>query len=51
MVTVATLERAIQESCTLIERGMVVSEIEGSNGLKEMNAVEIRLAYAERMVK
>jgi hypothetical protein len=51
MVTVATLERAIQESCTLIERGMVVSEIEGIDGHKGMNAGEIRLANAERMVK
>ena len=51
MYTVATLELAIQASCTLIERGMVVSEIEGVNGHIGMNAVEIKLACTERKAK
>jgi hypothetical protein len=51
MVTVATLELAIQASCTLIERGMVVSEIEGIYPLKGMNAGEIQLACAKRKAK
>ena len=51
MYMLATLELAIQASCTLIERGMVVSEIEGVDGHMGMNAVEIKLACSELKAK
>ena len=51
MVTVSTLPNAIKHACKLLDRGVEVSEIVGSGGLKGMNAKEIRLAYAEWKAK
>ena len=51
MVTVGTLPNAIKYAGKLLDRGMEVGEIEGSGGLKGMNAKEIRLAYAEWKAK
>lgn len=51
IVTVGTLPNAIKYACKLLDRGMEVSEIEGSGELKGMNAKEISLAYTEWKAK
>lgn len=51
MLTTSTLPLAIKRACKLLDRGLTVSEIEGSSGLKGMNADEIRLSYVEWKAK
>lgn len=51
MLTVSTLQNALRYACEFLEQGTDVSHIEGSGGLKGMNAGEIKLACAERKVK
>ena len=43
---VRTLPLAVSHACELLDLGADVSEIEGSGGLRGMNASEIRLACA-----
>ena len=51
LLTVSTLQNALRYACEFLEQGTDVSHIEGSGGLKGMNAGEIKLACAERKVK
>jgi hypothetical protein len=51
LLTVSTLQNALRYACELLEQGTDVSQIEGSGGLKGMNAGEIKLACAERKAK
>jgi hypothetical protein len=48
LLTVSTLQNALRYACELLEQGTDVSQIEGSGGLKGMNAEEIKLACTAR---
>jgi hypothetical protein len=51
IITVSTLPKALRCAGELLGQGTDVNQIEGSGGLKGMNAGEIRLACAERQAK
>jgi hypothetical protein len=48
MITLATLPLALEKACVLLQQGMNVSKIEGSNRYEGMTGGEIRAACAER---
>ncbi len=51
LLAVSTLQLAIKNACELLDQGTEVSQIEGSGGLRGMNADEIMLACAVQKAK
>jgi hypothetical protein len=48
LIAVSTLPLSIKKACELISRGAEVTQIDGSGGLKGLNAAEIKTRCAER---
>jgi len=51
MLTLTSLELALEKACALLGQGMDVSKIEGIAPLQGMSAEEIRRVCAERKMK
>lgn len=48
---VSTLEKAIEQACTLLDEGAEISEVASSGGRKWIGPDELKLICAERKTK